>query len=151
MNHVPAETKARPPGIQRARDERASSVVGGDEVHGRPVVLAEHPADRLEWRQDPRIDADRDREIARPVAGRNVQEAGRARVRALADGLSRQLVGDELRQHHQSLRPGQLVAVVGRELEDRVDGHELDPRAAVQLALVERVGDAAPPPVRGLR
>ena len=60
------------------------------------------------------------------------------------DSLARELVRHELGEHHEADRPGQLVGVVRRELEDRVDREELDPGPPVQLRLADGARDVTP-------
>ncbi len=68
----------------------------------------------------------------------DVDQRGRPRAGALGHDLPREVVDQQLRQQHQVAGPGQLVAVVGRHLEQGVERLELDPGAAVQRRLAAR-------------
>ena len=122
----------------------ARRVVGGDEMDGHTSMLAEQASRGLDGREDGGRDADRLCKIVRPGARGDVEQPGRARVRALADRRASQLVGDELGQHQQPRGPVELGAVVGGELEDRVDRHQLDTSSPVELGLSERPCHGAP-------
>ena len=66
------------------------------------------------------------------------------RSSAQPTAVAGQLVGDELRQHQQSRRSLELGPVVGGELEDRVDRHQLHARSPVELGLTQRPRHGAP-------
>src|SRR6476659_4925283 len=68
---------------QWTRRERARRVMGGDQVDGGAEVLAENSSAGLRRRQNRRVDADGRAKIFGPVIGREVEEPGRARIRAL--------------------------------------------------------------------
>ena len=127
-NQVPAETNARPRRHpegsrrtrRRCRGRRRGARVsrGARRARGRPARVGAGSADRCRSRLA---------EVARPVPGRDVQQARRARIRPLA---RRPLPSTRRRRAPAAsrvARPGQLLGVVRGELEDRVDGHELDP------------------------
>ena len=109
----------------------------------RPVPAATSGRQRSEDRarlddlgQEPGGDAQPFQQRARPVTGERVEHLAGACVRVLGDRAPAQEVGEEVAHHEQPVRRAEL-RVAGachrEQLVQRVDGHELDARGAVDL------------------
>ena len=116
-----ATTRAPRRPVSAARSERRSpSTVPGCTISGRnPVGM---PRRSSSGRAQSRVNG--------------IQALARAGVRVLGDGGPTQEVGEQVAHHQQPVGLGQLRVSRARhrqQLEERVDGHELDSRRAVDL------------------
>ena len=117
--------------------------MAADEVHGDVAPLADERSRTLDGREQPRRDVDGVEQLGRPISGRQVEQPAAAGAGQLGGDLAGQVVGKQLRQHHDVPRPGQGGAVVGSELEDRVDRHQLQAGDLVEPTLSDPLDDVA--------
>ena len=156
-DHVPALMNADP-WTQRDRRDRRGGVVrrAAPPPSGsvEPGLLGNIAGERRESRrrrhhlgQQRRWDPQPLQEVARPGPRVRVEALRRRRVRVLGDPAAAQPVVHEVGDHQQRLRGLQRRVVLGghrRQLEDRVDRHQLDAGALVQLARGHRLQRARP-------
>ena len=114
-------------------DDRRSGVVAADQVHGDAAPLADRGARPARSAGTTRSATPiASSELARPLARCDVDERRRARARQLAGDRAGQVVHQQFGQQQHVAGPLELVAIVRRQLEDRVDRLSCTPVRGVE-------------------